>query len=238
MSLENLSIIGALASHKLSHFVGRNQFIGSFILKNDNRLVGKHSRIVIDGFPRSGNSSTVAKFKAAQNQNFHIGHHIHHPFQIERAVRLKIPVIVMIRDPKSAIISLRAFGYESLLRHKIGSREALTPFVNLFQYWISYYKSVSQFNDDILFASSSTSIKNFDKLICEVNNKWFTSFRSDYESFDASSRGWHAMPSSFRNEIKSLVQEQLEYEIRNSAKLHNTVKVSEELYKSIKAYAV
>jgi hypothetical protein len=68
------------------------------------RLVTPDTQLVIEGFPRSGNSFARRAFVMAQNESSHktrIAHHIHVPAQVVRAARWRIPTLVLIRrDPE------------------------------------------------------------------------------------------------------------------------------------------
>jgi len=74
--------------------------------KNKKLFVNKKSELVIEGFPRSGNTFAVVAFQSAQKRNVKIAHHLHVPAQIIRAVNMNIPALVLIRNPSDSIASL------------------------------------------------------------------------------------------------------------------------------------
>ncbi|MBU2677838.1 MAG: hypothetical protein KJP16_12225, partial [Gammaproteobacteria bacterium] len=71
-------------------------------------LVTADTDIVIEGFPRSGNTFAVVAFRQAQSNpgGLAIAHHLHVPAQIGLAVRYGIPAMVLVRQPDAAIPSL------------------------------------------------------------------------------------------------------------------------------------
>ncbi|KKD61344.1 hypothetical protein RN22_06395 [Grimontia sp. AD028] len=68
------------------------------------KICNKKTDIVIDGYPRSGNSYCVHLVEM-QNPNLSISHHTHLPNNIKLAILLKKPIIVVIRSPQEAILS-------------------------------------------------------------------------------------------------------------------------------------
>src|SRR5689334_19049404 len=70
------------------------------------RAVSRGTEIVIEGFPRSANTFAVVAFRLAQQREIEIAHHLHAAAQIKHAINLKVPVIVLIREPSDAILSV------------------------------------------------------------------------------------------------------------------------------------
>src|SRR5438874_8416960 len=63
--------------------------------------------VLIEGYPRSANSFTVAAFARAQgwpgSGGGRIAHHTHAPAHVLEAIRRGIPAIVLLRDPADAV---------------------------------------------------------------------------------------------------------------------------------------
>ncbi len=68
-------------------------------------VVGRDTRIVIEGFPRSGTSFAVAAFDLAQEGTVRVACHVHAPAQVIAAVRRDLPAIVVIREPEDTVLS-------------------------------------------------------------------------------------------------------------------------------------
>ncbi len=70
-------------------------------------ITNQSTELVIEGFPRSANSFSVTAFRRLQQKKVNIAHHHHVPAQIIKAINLQIPILVLIRSPKDAVISYR-----------------------------------------------------------------------------------------------------------------------------------
>lgn len=73
--------------------------------KHLGAVVNSNTEVVIEGFPRTGNSFAVSAFELAQDRPVAIAHHSHAPAQVRAAARLGIPTMVLVRAPGDAIVS-------------------------------------------------------------------------------------------------------------------------------------
>ena len=64
------------------------------------------TELVIDGFLRSGSTFVFTAFEHAQPRKVRVAHHVHAPAQIMAAVQRGIPVVLLIREPREAVLSL------------------------------------------------------------------------------------------------------------------------------------
>lgn len=91
-------------------------------------LVTTSSHLVIEGFPRCANTFSVLAFEMAQGRKVEIAHHLHAEAQVKRALSLRIPVLVVTREPVAAITSL-------VTRHpEITVRQALRQYLRFYGY--------------------------------------------------------------------------------------------------------
>src|SRR5262245_8503883 len=83
-------------------------------------LTGPRTDVVIEGFPRSGNSFAVHAFKRAQGRGLVVANHVHAPSQLLRARRFAHPACLLIREPAEAVAALATkvphFEVRDLLR--------------------------------------------------------------------------------------------------------------------------
>ncbi|NJN53795.1 MAG: hypothetical protein HC804_02970 [Anaerolineae bacterium] len=97
-----------------------------------SRFVTQKTDIVIEGFPRSGNTFAVAAFSVAQKNTYQIARHTHKVMQIIKAVDMKIPTLVLIRTPTDAVLSLNIrqpyITLEQGLRNYIRYYNGIKPF--------------------------------------------------------------------------------------------------------------
>jgi hypothetical protein len=64
------------------------------------------TELVIEGYPRSGNTFAVAALQFAQPRPLQIARHTHLPAQVMEGVRRGLPTLVIVRNPRDAAISL------------------------------------------------------------------------------------------------------------------------------------
>lgn len=69
-------------------------------------VVDPGTELLVEGFPRSGNSFAVAGIANAQQGKVRIAHHLHAPAHVLKACRLGVPVLVVIREPAEAVVEL------------------------------------------------------------------------------------------------------------------------------------
>ncbi|MCB2171311.1 sulfotransferase domain-containing protein [archaeon] len=118
----------------------------NFLRRFDDGLRG--ADLCIDGYPRSANSYAV-NLAGNFNPSLRIVHHIHSQVIIRKAVKHGIPTIVLIRNPRDAIVS-------EYIRMKYSTNKE--PSIDyLIQKYIDYYNTVS----DVL---SSVSLVPFSEI--------------------------------------------------------------------------
>ena len=66
----------------------------------------KNTQLVLEGFPRSANTTSVYALLYANQQSIKIAHHLHAPAHVVYAVRNKIPCLVIFRHPIDCVASL------------------------------------------------------------------------------------------------------------------------------------
>ncbi|RDH81029.1 MAG: hypothetical protein DIZ80_12975 [endosymbiont of Galathealinum brachiosum] len=135
--------------------------------KFKNIIVNKDTEIVIEGYPRSANTFAVAAFNYSQNRKVVIGRHTHAPAQIMSAVAAGLPVILLIRKPMDAIISLAI-------------RDETISLKNALKTYIWYHQSILPIIDGCVIADFNQVTNDFSSFINEVNIK----YKTEYSLFD------------------------------------------------------
>lgn len=136
-------------------------------------LASERSDIVIDGYPRSGNTFALHAFRLA-NPQARIAHHVHLAAQFRLALRFGCPVLVLLREPEAAVRSL-------LVR-----RPELTPQLAL-RRWLKTYRFVQDSGHSFVIAPFPTLTSNFDLLIDALNARYgchFQAFKHTTERVD------------------------------------------------------
>ncbi len=127
------------------------------------RIVGSHTELVIDGFPGSANSFATAAFRHSQTRPVELAHHMHSPVQIMQAIHLETPVIVTVRDPRGATLSLTSrWPYLSVAQ---GLRN-----------YTHFYRKLLPYSDKMVISAFERTIKEFDDVIQETNQRFHTNF--------------------------------------------------------------
>ncbi len=126
--------------------------------------VTPRTELVIEGYPRSGNTFAVAAFLQAQGRPVALAHHLHAPAQVVQAVRWGIPVLVLLRAPEDAALSWMI--REPLLT----ARRALTLY-------LSFYRGVQPYREGFVLARFEQVVQDFGVVIRRLNQKFGTAFR-------------------------------------------------------------
>jgi hypothetical protein len=139
-------------------------FFGLYRLmrKDRTRVVSPQTQLVIEGYPRSGNSFARVAFNKAQNERVRIAHGLHVPAQVIRAARWHIPTLVLIRRPKDAV---RSFA----IRDPISVDQAL-------RYYISFYESIEKYRDAYVLGLFEEVTEDYAQVIQRINEKFGTAF--------------------------------------------------------------
>lgn len=127
--------------------------------------VTRRTDLVIDGFPRSGNTYAVAAFDYANGPGqVTLSHHFHHVRQIQRAVRFGVPVIVLIRDPREVLGSMVQFS------------SAYTP-TRVLKSYEHFYARVLPLLGEVVIADFDEVTADFGAVIDKCNAKFGTAFQ-------------------------------------------------------------
>ena len=101
-------------------------------------LVTRKSDLVIEGYPRSGNTFVEVAFAQAQEPAHPvIATHLHLPAHISRAVRLKKPCLVIIREPLEAIASLLTY-----YNGNYPAKQAIMEYIDFYTIAHSHHKDI------------------------------------------------------------------------------------------------
>jgi hypothetical protein len=119
--------------------------------------------IVIDGYPRSGNTFAVAAFDFAQDGRVRIAHHIHAPAHVIAGVRAGVPVLVLVREPEEAVLSY-------VIRRHIPIRQALRGYRR-------FYRPLLRYRNAFVVGTFEQVTTDFGAVIRDVNRRFGTRFQ-------------------------------------------------------------
>jgi hypothetical protein len=176
--------------------------------------VSRTTEIVIEGFPRSGNTVAVVAFRLAQGRKIKMAHHLHATAQIKRAARLDVPAVLLVRDPSEAILSLMVRDPHASVHWALRS-------------YIRFYSGVVPYLDKTVVAPFAAVTSDLAGIIRMVNARYGTTFKEFVPTEDAlasvqqtvewmaqrdalmTGRGYHlgvALPSQQRRRAKDVLR--------------------------------
>jgi hypothetical protein len=126
-------------------------------------VVDPDTELVIDGYTRSATTYAVYAFQAAQPEPVRVAHHLHAPAQIVAAARWAIPTILLVRDPKGAVLS------QIVREPGVTARDALVS-------WRRFYEVALRFSDAFVIGEFNEVTNQVGSVIERVNQRFSTSF--------------------------------------------------------------
>ena len=183
--------------------------------KNSCQLaINNETDIVIEGFPRSGNSFAVGAFRSAQSKPVNIATHLHAPAQIIVATRKNIPTLVVIRNPVDAVISLKALHIECNAK-AVDTATSSYNFEILLKSYIDFYKTIAPYRNKYILCCFEEVVRDFSKTISKINQHFNTKF-DNFEHTETNvqkvleQQGFHAGPTVKRQQLKKLLYKEIE----------------------------
>lgn len=123
-----------------------------------SRALGKQTDLVIEGFPRSGNTFLVTALEHA-NPTLTLKSHVHFPAQVAAAVSAGLPTVVCLRRPEDSIASLVvAFPH---IRIGAALRE-----------YRHHHAEMLKYADSIIVAPFELITHNTAEIVQAVNARW------------------------------------------------------------------
>jgi hypothetical protein len=148
----------------LSQYPGVYLKLVRMIGRKNQRAADIQTHLVIDAYPRSGNTFAEYAFRLCQTREYLLGHHLHAPAQVIWAVKHQIPTLVIIRDPAEAITSFLI--YEDYL----STQQAI-------RYYIRYYNKIKPYQFGYIIVNFKDVVEDFGKVIIRINDNFNTSFK-------------------------------------------------------------
>lgn len=167
MRQRRTSVIGTGVRARTRLYAGKHPllFFGAHSVTRRHRdlLVDRATRLVIEGFPRSGNTFAVFAFRQAQERDVCVAHHLHAPAQVMRGVQRRLPTLVLVRDPLEAVPSL-------MLRDPRFSADLAL------RYYVSFYETVARYRHGYVRATFEEVTGDYGAVIERINARFGTEF--------------------------------------------------------------
>jgi hypothetical protein len=126
------------------------------------QVVGCDTELVIDGFTRCATTFAVYGVQLAQREPVRVAHHLHAPAQLIDAARRGIPTLLVIREPRGAILS-------HLIREpRVALRDALVAYSR-------FYECVAPYLSRFVVGDFDTVTGDFGSVIRRLNARFGTS---------------------------------------------------------------
>jgi hypothetical protein len=127
------------------------------------RVLDGDTEAVIDGYTRSASTFAVYAFQVAQPGPVRLAHHLHAPAQLMEAARRGLPTIMVIREPRGAVLSqvVREPGVDLL--------DALWAYSR-------FHESLAACRDAFVVADFDQVTHDFGAVVTRMNAKFGTSY--------------------------------------------------------------
>lgn len=143
--------------------------------------------LVIEGFPRSGNTFAVHAFRLAQPGPVKTADHIHVPAQMMRAARNRVPACILARNPEDAARSM------------IVKFPFLSP-RHILRGYAGFYERCLPYRARFVAATFDQVVTDFGGVIDRINRRFGTSFRRFEASEDNVRRVFQSIDDRNANE--------------------------------------
>lgn len=128
------------------------------------RVIDAETEMVLDGYTRSASTFAVYALQLAQERPVRLAHHLHAPAQLIAGVRAGLPTLLVIREPRGAILS-------QLVREPgVAMRDALVAYVR-------FHRCLKPYTDGMVVGDFETVTHDFGSVIRRVNAKFGLALR-------------------------------------------------------------
>lgn len=206
--------------------------------KYPGRSVQKDTELVIEGFPRSANSFSMGAFLSVQKRPVILASHLHAAAQIIRASRLSIPTLLLIRQPKDAVLSLLTLEIETNVIDFVDRDLVKLSLQKYLVNWIDFYTRTMPYRRNYVIGLFDEVTTDFGAIIERINHRFNTEFDFFVHTKQKAKEihdglGFHAGPSWNRQVFKKNI---LPY-IAEDRKLNLLIKEAEAIYKQFEIMA-
>ena len=128
-----------------------------------DRSITDRTQLVVEGFPRSGNTFASKAFSLSQHRPVVVASHVHLPAQVKLAVRRRVPTLLLVRDPVDAAVSMAIADPHHRVEH-------------LVRYWIHYHREIQPLLGGVLLVTFAEATTDFGLVVDRLNRRFSTSF--------------------------------------------------------------
>lgn len=129
-------------------------------LLGNKRILNEKTDIVLDGYPRCGNSFAEAALLASQSRAINVASHAHAAAQVIEAVRRGLPTVAIYRDPDDAVASY------------MDMNQADWPIETYYADYFAHYEPLLPIIDKIVLARFDVFTRDFSVIPRRLNAKF------------------------------------------------------------------
>ena len=124
-----------------------------------SRRIGENTDLVVEGFPRAGNTFVVYALQSASGNRLQVASHVHHPSQVKLAVARQIPTVLVVREPIATLSS-----YLTYAQHGRPS--------GVLKEYVSYHQELVPYADRLLVCDFEESTSDMSSVIARINLRY------------------------------------------------------------------
>lgn len=155
-------------------------------LRRPGTVVGPQTELVIEGFPRCGNTWAEFAIREAQGRPMMMAHHSHAPAQVLGAAKLGCPTLVLYREPESAVSSMLGMGHH------------FSDAKGLLEEYVDFYSSIEPVQHQIVLASFEEVTQRLNVVISRLNARYQLALKPLPEGPEARARVFSRMDARGR----------------------------------------
>jgi len=222
----NLSLSGKFINiFRLRYFWSRHPWLfyqAYSRVRYPKKSITKKTNILIEGFGRSGSSFTADSFKISNDNNIQLAWNQKSPSAIYEAIKWNVPTLVLIRDPKSVVVSYKVMN--SKLSMKL-----------LLEEYIKYYSCIWKYRNYYLVCTNDYVWNDFNQLIKIMNNKFNINLNSISNSNELKKQVIKYQNSEYNKKFSAIWDESIQRTINYPTEFKKKLKVDAlEDYESLK----
>jgi hypothetical protein len=168
--LRALGVVGSRVDYLWRHalragklMVGHEPMLLPLLLRltplGTSRQITEQTGLVVEGFPRSGNTYTTFALEDASRHLLEIASHVHQPSQIKAGLARGLPTVMVIREPSAALASYLVYGPQ------------FTP-AQVIREYCSYHRELAPYVERILICEFSEVTTNMASVIDRINHRY------------------------------------------------------------------
>ena len=132
-------------------------------MKYGEAVLAPDTKLLIDGFTRSGVTFAVVAFNVAQRTPVPVAHTLHAPAHVIAAVRQGVPSLVVVREPEAAVLSAVI-------------REPNVTIEQALRSWIRFHNAIRPYREGFVVGLFDRVVDDYGSVIDEVNGRFGSAF--------------------------------------------------------------